>query len=454
MAHRSIIIRANSLALVIVASQLASITFASPEVPGAKQTRPIALIGGTVHTLDGPDIARGVVLFNKGKIVAVGEKVSLPADVLKVDVTGKHVYPGLIETHSNIGLIEIGAVRATRDASETGSINPNVKAQVAVNPDSELIPVGRANGVLLSMSVPRGGLISGQSALLQLDGWTWEHLTVRSPVGMHVNWPHMEPISDWWMKETKKEQLAERDNALDDLRKALDDVRAYVKARRADPQRPIDARWEAMRGVLAGKVPIIVQADGLQQIQSAVAFAAKQKLKLIIFGGYDAPHCAALLKKYNVPVIVGGVHRLPRRRHESYDTPFTVPARLHKAGVKFCISGTYQFGASMLRNLPYHAATAAAHGLAEREALKAITIYAAEILGAQQHVGSLKAGKDATLFVADGDILEVPTHVTAAYIQGRAVDLSNRHKRLYKKYQQRYQRQGDKRKRPDGAGKK
>jgi imidazolonepropionase-like amidohydrolase len=207
-----------------------------------------------------------------------------------------------------------------------------------------------------------------------------------------------------------------------------------------------------MRGVLAGKVPLIVQADGIQQIQSAVAFAAKQKLKLIIFGGYDAPHCAALLKKYNVPVIVGGVHRLPRRRHESYDTPFTVPARLHEAGVKFCISGSGRFGASMLRNLPYQAA--AAYGLPEREALKAITVYAADILGAQQRLGSLKVGKDATLLVADGDILEIPTHVTAAYIQGRAVDLSNRHKRLYKKYQQRYQRQSDKKKRPNGAGKK
>ncbi|MCH8922679.1 MAG: amidohydrolase family protein [Planctomycetes bacterium] len=414
---------------------------ASPEVPGAKQTRPIALVGGTIHTLEGPDIASGTVLFDKGKIVAVGKQVKIPANALKVDVTGKHVYPGLIESYSNTGLIEIGAVRATRDSAETGSINPNVKAQVAVNPDSELIPVGRANGVLLSMSVPRGGLISGQSALLQLDGWTWEDLTLRSPVGMHVRWPRMDPISAWWMKETKKDQLAERDEALANLRKALGDARAYAKARAADPQRPIDSRWEAMLPVLAGKLPLIVEAEEIQQIQSAVAFAAKQKLKLIIYGGYDAPHCAALLKKHEVPVIVGGVHRLPRRRHEPYDTPFTVPARLHKAGVRFCISGSGRFGASTLRNLPYQAAMAAAHGLPEDEALKSITLYAAEILGAGDRVGSLAAGKDATLFVADGDILEIPTHVTAAYIQGRVVDLSNRHTRLYQKYQQRYRRQ-------------
>jgi imidazolonepropionase-like amidohydrolase len=445
MAYQSKSIRVTLLAIMVVMLPLAAPTtaLASPEVPGANQTRPIALIGGTVHALDGPDIAGGTVLFAKGKIVAVGKKVSVPADALKVDVTDKHVYPGLIEAYSNTGLIEIGAVRATRDSSETGSINPNVRAQVAVNPDSELIPVGRSNGVLLSMSVPSGGLISGQSALLQLDGWTWEHLTVRSPVGMHVRWPQMEPIGAWWMKESKKDQLAERDDALDDLRKALDDARAYIKAQAADPERPVDSRWEAMRDVLSGKVPVIVEADEIQQIQSAVAFAVKQKLTLIIYGGYDAPHCAALLKKHDVPVIVGGVHRLPRRRHESYDTPFTVPARLHEAGVKFCISGSGRFGASTLRNLPYQAAMAAAHGLPEREALKAITVYAAEILGVDQRVGSLKAGHDATVFVADGNILEIPTHVTAAFIQGRAVDLSNRHKRLYQKYKQRYRRQSD-----------
>ncbi len=434
------------LAIIATISPLADLpsALASPEVPGADQTRPIALVGGTIHTLVGPDIIRGTVLFDNGKIVAVGKQVKVPANALKIDVTGKQVYPGLIESYSNTGLIEIGAVRATRDSVETGTINPNVKAQAAVNPDSELIPVGRANGVLLSMSVPGGGLISGQSALLQLDGWTWEDLTVRSPVGMHVRWPRMDPISAWWMKESKKDQLAERDEALAKLRKALSDARAYAKARAADPQRPVDARWEAMLPVLAGKVPLIVEAEEIQQIQSAVAFAAQQKLKLIIYGGYDAPHCAALLKKHNVPVIVGGVHRLPRRRHEPYDTPFTVPARLHKAGVRFCISGSGRFGASTLRNLPYQAAMAAAHGLPQDEALKSITIYAAEILGVGERLGSLAAGKDATLFVADGDILEIPTHVTAAYIQGRAVDLSNRHKRLYQKYQQRYRRQGAK----------
>jgi imidazolonepropionase-like amidohydrolase len=431
------------LALIAAISPLADLprAIASPEVPGAKQTRPIALVGATIHVIDGPDIADGTLLFNEGKIVAVGKKVKLPSNTQEIDVTGKHVYPGLIESYSNTGLIEIGAVRATRDSSETGSINPNVKAQVAVNPDSELIPVGRSNGVLLSMSVPGGGLISGQSALLQLDGWTWEDLTVRSPVGMHVRWPRMDPISAWWMKESKKDQLAERDEALANLRKALGDARAYAKARAADPQRPIDSRWEAMLPVLAGKLPLIVEAEEIQQIQAAVAFAAKEKLKLIIYGGYDAPHCAALLKKHDVPVIIGGVHRLPRRRNEPYDTPFTVPARLHKAGVRFCISGSGRFGASTLRNLPYHAAMAAAYGLPEDEALKSITIYAAEILGAKDRLGSLAAEKDATLFVADGDILEIPTHVTAAYVQGRAVDLSNRHKRLYQKYQQRYRRQ-------------
>jgi imidazolonepropionase-like amidohydrolase len=197
-----------------------------------------------------------------------------------------------------------------------------------------------------------------------------------------------------------------------------------------------------MLPVLAGELPLIVDADDLQQLQAAVAFAEQQKLKLIIYGGYDAPLCSELLKKHAVPVIVGGVYRLPRRRSEHYDTPFSVPARLYEAGIKFCISGSGRFGASAVRNLPYHAAMAAAFGLPQEEALKAITLYPAEILGAANRVGSLQKGKDATFFIADGDPLETATQVEAAFIQGRQVDLNDRHKRLWKKYEEKYRRLG------------
>jgi imidazolonepropionase-like amidohydrolase len=260
---------------------------------------------------------------------------------------------------------------------------------------------------------------------------------------MHVQWPYMSPVVAWWEEKSLKEQVEQRDKQLKELEQAFEDARAYQKARAAqNSAHPYDSRWEAMLPVLAGKLPLIASADDVGQIQSAVAFATRHKLKLIIYGGYDAPLCAELLKKYEIPVIVSSVYRLPQRRHEDYDAAYTLPERLRAAGVKFCIAGGARFGASNVRNLPYHAATAVAFGLSQDEALKAITLYPAEILGVADRVGSLETGKDATLFIADGDILETATHVEAAFIAGRKIDLDDKQKRLWRKYQQRYEHDG------------
>lgn len=416
--------------------------FAAPEIPGEPQKQPIALVGGTIHRVSGPEISKGVLLFDKGKIVAVGKKVEIPKGARQIDVSGKHVYPGLFDAYTDIGLVEINSIRASRDDTESGQINPNVKAQVAVNPDSEIIPVTRSNGVLLALTAPGGPLIAGRSAVLQLDGWTWEEMTVKSDIGLHIAWPNMTPVRDFEVTATNKEQLEARDKALDRLRQAFADARAYAQARRAPGSvQAFDARWESMLPVLDGKLPLVIAADEAGQIQSAVAFAEQQGVPMILYGGYDAPLCAELLKKHNTPIIVAGVYRLPRRRNDEYDAPYTLPERLRKTGLKFCISGSGRHGASNVRNLPYHAATASAYGLPADEALKAITLYPAEILGVADSVGSLDSGKDATLFIADGDILETPTQVESAFIQGRTVDLSDRHKRLWKKYEEKYRRQ-------------
>ncbi|MEX0819176.1 MAG: amidohydrolase family protein [Pirellulaceae bacterium] len=416
---------------------------ASPEIPGESVSRPLAIVGGTIHPVSGEAIDNATLLVRRGKIVAIGTKVRVPDNAMTIDAAGKHIYPGLFDAYTDMGLVEVNAVRASRDQRETGSINPNVKSWVSVNPDSEIIPVTRANGVLLTLSAPSGGLISGQSGVLQLDGWTWEDLTVRTGVGLHVGWPRMSPSIEWDTDESAKEQLESRDKALGQLRQTFKDARAYETARLApQSEHAIDLRWEAMLPVLHGDVPLIVDADDIQQIQAAVAFAEQQQVKLIIYGGYDAPLCADLLKKHDIPVIIGGVYRLPRRRSEPYDTPYTIPARLHEAGVRFCISGSGRFGASNVRNLPYHAAMAAAFGLPHDEALKAITSYPAEILGVAERVGTLERRRDATLIITDGDPLETTTQVEAAYIQGREVDLNNRHKRLWKKYEEKYRRLG------------
>ncbi|HVC92088.1 MAG TPA: amidohydrolase family protein [Pirellulales bacterium] len=418
---------------------------ASPEVPGAPQKHPIALVGGVIHPINGPELREGVLLFDQGKIVAVGKDVALPADAKKIDLAGQHVYPGLIDAYTQLGLLEIPLVRATVDQAETGRVNPNVKAQVAVNPDSELIPVTRSGGVLTVLVAPIGGLISGISAVIELDGWTWEQMTLRPNVGLHVTWPQMAPIHTWRMEISAQEQLQSRDKSLAEIRRAVSDARAYQTAKRAQtagagPPVDFDARWEAMIPVLEGQLPLIVDADEIQQIQSALAFAEREGLKLILMGGYDAPLCAELLKLRQVPVIVGGVYRLPRRKDDSVDTPFTVPARLHEAGVTFCISGVER--TSGVRNLPYHAGMAAAHGLPADEALKAVTLYPAQILGVADRIGSLEAGKDATLIVTTGDPLEIPTQVTRAFIKGREVPLNDRQKRLWEKYKEKYRRMG------------
>lgn len=417
----------------LLACGMASVSLAHSELPGAKQTTPIVLENVTLHPVTSPPIANGKLLFQDGKIVALGTDIAAPDDALHVDLGGHHVYPGLFDSYSQLGLVEIEAVRATRDITETGSINPNVRAHVAVNPDSELIPVTRSNGVLLALTVPTGGLLSGQSAVLQLDGWTYEDMTLAAGAGMHVHWPRTPAV----LGDEKANQ-----DPLESLKNALDTARAYQRAR-TGPDQPIDVRWEGLLPVLAGQMPLIVSADDVQQIQSAVAFCEQEQLKLILYGGYDAPHCASLLVKHDVPVIIAGVYRLPLRRDDEYDAAYTLPQRLRQAGIRFCISASERFGASNVRNLPYHAATAAAYGLPRDEALKSITLYPAQIFGLANRVGSLEVGKDATLIVTTGDPLETASQVRKAYIQGREVQLNDRHKRLYRKYREKYRRLKD-----------
>ena len=426
---------------------LASSATAGPEIPGAEQQQPIALVGGTIHPIDVDVIPQGTLLMEDGRITAVAREVLLPENTRQVDIRGQHVYPGLFDAATNIGLVEINAVRATRDHTEIGLLNPNVRAEVAVNPDSELIPVTRANGVLLCLTAPAGELVAGMSAVVQLDGWTWEEMTLRSAVGLHVQWPNMAPLERWYIEESSDEQLKNRDEQLRKLDEFFADARAYATARRAadagGPSLDGDPRLEAMAPILSGDLPAIVAADTIGQIESAVAFAVRENVRMILLGGYDAPLCADLLKRHKIPVIVTGVYRLPSTRSDAYDDPYTLPERLRKAGIRFCITSSARFGASNVRNLPYNAAMAVAHGLPPAQGLRAITLSAAEILGVDDRVGSLQPSKDATLIITDGDPLETTTHVVRAYIQGREVDLDNRHKRLWRKYQEKYERLGN-----------
>ena len=419
----------------------------SDQVPAPPQKQPIALVGGIIHTVSGDVIEGGTVVFNKGKLVDVGTTVVIPSNALRVDIAGKHVYPGLIETVSQLGLAEIDAVRATLDYYELGSINPNVRAEKAVNPDSERIPVTRSNGIALAVSMPRGGLLSGQSALMMLDGWTWEDMTLKAPVGMVIDWPQIPVTKAYGKQQSKDSQREQIQKRLDELEKTFREARAYKTAREAAgnkgvPFQKTDVRWESLIPVLDGKLPVWILANSIQEIETAVEWADRQKIRMVLVGGADAPQASELLKRKGIPIVVTPILRLPSRRDSDYDEQYTVPLRLYEAGIPFCIAGGSSMGNE--RNLPYHAAMAAAFGLPKDITLKSVTLFAARILGVDDRVGSIEKGKDATLIVTDGDPLEITTHVEMMYIQGRNVDLNNRQKMLYAKYREKYRQLGGK----------
>ena len=417
------------------------------EIPAKPQDHPIVLVGGTVHTVSGSVIENAMVLFDKGKLTGIGTNIELPAGTEKIDIRGKHIYPGLIDARSVIGLVEIDAVRATRDVTESGSINPNIHAEVAVNPESEIIPVTRANGVTVAVTMPDGGVISGSAAAIELDGWTWEDMTLKAPVGMVMNWPSMRINKAWWEQRSEEEQKKARDKSLDVLRNAFRDARAYLKAKRSEAEKSIpfhktDLRWEAMAPVLDRSIPVLMNAEEIEQIEAAIAWAEQENVKIVLVGGYDSWRVANLLKEKDIPVIVNPIQRTPWRRWEAYDEPSALPKKLNDAGVRFCIAG--EAGASNERNVPYHAAMAASYGLPKEEALKSITLYPAQILGIADRVGSLEVGKDATLIVTDGDPLEIMTHVEMEFIRGKNISLNSKHTHLYEKYKEKYRRAGAK----------
>lgn len=424
-----------------VAVVAAVVVDASDQIPGAPQGQPVALVGGTVHTVSGPDLENATVVFADGRITAVGVAVDIPEDARRIDVSGKHVYPGMLDAATNLGLWEIGAVRASHDFHEVGEITPEVRAEIAINPDSELIPVSRANGITTALTAPQGGLIAGTGAVICLDGWTTEDMVVRAPAVLVVHWPSMHidrrPTAD----PGPEEQIERRDARLRKLREAFADARAYHRARNAAPKGKApatDLRWEAMAPVLRGEVPVLVTVSEVRQVQAAIDWASDEGVRLIIGGSGDLWRAAGELAAADIPVIYWNTYNLPPRPDAPYDDAYTVPLRLHEAGVEFCIAHTGDPG--FIRYLPEEAARAAAYGLPPEVALRAVTLSPARILGVDDRLGSIDVGKQATLVVTDGDLLEITTHVEREYIGGRAVDLTSRHTQLYDKYRLKYDR--------------
>ncbi|MCA3005437.1 MAG: amidohydrolase family protein [Planctomycetaceae bacterium] len=420
------------------------------------QEMPIAVVNASVHPVSGPPIPNGFVRFADGKISEVGSMEGgrmFTADTVIIDAAGKHVYPGLIGPYTQLGITELGSVRATRDFNEAGDITPEVYAAVAVNPDSTLLPVTRTNGVLAAGVFPTGGTMPGRASAIVMEGWTWEDMTVKRDLGLVVSWPFMRTVRAAWMDRSEEEQLREIRTSLERIRETFRTAQAYADRKAAAPDTtPTDVRYEAMRSVMPARgpssdpaspgpltppaLPLFVEAADYDQITSAIAFSKQFGVRIIIVGGRDAPLCADLLKANNIPVIISGTHVMPKRDDSDYDEPYRLPARLHAAGIPFAIASGEETPHE--RNLPYVAGMAAAHGLPRDVALRAITLSAAEILGIADTLGSLQPGKSATLIITDGDPLEVGTNVERAFIRGSEITLRNKQTDLADKYREKY----------------
>lgn len=435
----------KQLALIPLLLAAAVVARATPNTPPPPQREPLLLRNAVIHPVSGPVITGGSLLIEAGKIRAIGTDIAAPAAARTIDLGGRHVYPGMVAANTSLGLAEIRAVNASTDSAETGALNPNARALVAFNADSELLPVTRAGGVLAALSVPeagRTGLIAGTSALMQLEGWNWQDMALLPEAGLHIAVPRLRLNSALFPAQPEA-RLAEIRRSTEARLKLLDDAfesaKAYALARAADTATPIDTRWEAMRPVLPaapGAVParpVVMHADDLAQIRFALDFAARHGLRLILSGGADAWRVADTLRARNVPVIIGGLQRLPLRRDDPPDALFSLPAKLAAAGVRYCIAEGGR-DSSNARNLPFEAAHARAFGLSDDEALKAVTLYPAQILGVADRLGSIEVGKLANLFVADGDPLEPTTRIERVFMQGREVELSDRQTALRDKY--------------------
>jgi len=445
MTSLSVLVRRNSLrAACFLVLSLAMCPASDAQTPAAPQTRAVALTGGTIHTITGGVVQNGTIVFQAGRITALGASVPIPADAEVVDVTGRHIYPGLIDAYSHMGLYEIGGFDQTIDLNELGRINPNVRAEVAVNPESRHIGVARSSGVLVTLSSPEGGLISGLAAAMMLDGWTWEQMTLKSGAGLIVQWPSpFAPFMGGGGGGAAARPAADPDaryqREIAELRETFAAARAYRTARQATPGRNAqphrsDSRWEAMIPVLEGSMPVIVNANELRQIQDAITWAEEEGLRLVIRGGRDAGYIADHLARKQIPVLITSVLNAPGRQWEPYDAAYSLPARLHAAGVPFAITGGGS--AAYAYRLPQEAGAAIAFGLPAEEALRAVTLHPARILGLDDRVGSLEVGRDATLMITSGDPLEYTSTIDQAYIQGRRIDMRDAQRQFFEKYQE------------------
>jgi len=405
--------------------------------PLLKQQNTILLQNGLAHIGNGEVVNNSSIGIKNGKILFV--KNALTYKVVTSDwdtiinIMGKHIYPGFIATNSTIGLTEIDAVRATNDFSETGQINPNVRTLIAFNTDSKVLYTVRTNGILVCQSTPRGGLISGTSSVMAMEGWNWEDAVYKRDDGIHINWPKKYTNSGWWAEPGDIKPNKKYSETVEELLNYFKSAQAYHSQSKTENR---DLKLEAMKGVFKGKSRVYIHTDFAPEINDVIDFSRALELKFpVIVGGYDSYRLAERLVENNFAVMLENPHHLPHFEGDLPSINYEIPYKLQKAGVLFCIQNSGQMEVMNARNLPFIAGTAMGYGLTEEQAIATVTLNAAIIMGIDNKIGSLEKGKDATLFISEGNALEMKTNkVTLAYVKGNRIDLTNHQKQLSKKY--------------------
>lgn len=409
------------------------------QTPASKQNKDIAIIGAAAHIGNGQVIENSIITFSNGKITNVADATSVRVNSNTTDIidaTGKHVYPGFITANSSLGLVEVNAVRASNDQRETGNIKPHIRSLIAYNAESKVVESMRPNGVLVGQISPKGGRISGTSSVMQFDAWNWEDAAVKVDDGIHITWPNPYSFGRWWLGEDSGVKLnKDYANQIEELHALIKDSKAYLKGNRATKNIP----FEAMKGLYDGSQQLYIHVDDERGITDAVAFTKTNAIKnMVIIGGSEAHKVTDLLKQNNIGVLVNHTHRLPSSSDDDYDLPYKTPKLLMDAGITVGMH-TGNVSNFQTRNLPFYAGTAAREGIDKEDALKLITSNTAKLLGIEDRLGTLETGKDATLFISEGDALDMRTNqLTHAFIEGRLISLETHQTELWKRYSKKF----------------
>lgn len=428
---------------IIYSIMLCSLTTLAQQTPASKQTQDIAIIGATAHIGDGTVIENSILVLKDGKITSVSDGTNTKIDVTGMEVinaNGKHVYPGFIIPNSTLGLIEIDAVRASDDDAEMGLWNPNVRSLIAYNAESQVVETIRPNGVLLGQITPRNGRISGTSSVVQFDAWNWEDAAVKADDGIHINWPNSFTRGRWWLGEERGYKPNDKyTEQVTELSNFFKNSKAYNNGNKSE----INLPFEAMAGIFDGSKRLYIHVDDEKGILDAVSFSKDNDIKnTVIVGGKEAYKIADILKENKVPVVLARVHSLPNSDDEDYDLPYKAAKLLTDKGVMVALEASGDMERMNTRNLPFYAGTTVAYGLTKEQALQLITLNPAKILGIDSQYGSLAAGKSATLFISEGDALDMKTNkVIYAFIDGRKISLETHQTKLWKRYSEKYQTQ-------------